>query len=50
MIKLKEDQIREDIIERVTNSEKSVDIQKKWKKVLTYHISLLSVSLPKQLS
>ena len=29
MIKLKEDQIREDIIERVTNSEKSVDIQKK---------------------
>lgn len=31
MIKLKEDQIREDIIERVTKSEKSVDIQKKWK-------------------
>ena len=29
MIKLKEDQIREDIIERVTKSEKSVDIQKK---------------------
>ena len=29
MIKLKEDQIREDIVERVTKSEKSVDIQKK---------------------
>ena len=29
MIKLKEDQIREDIVERVTKSEKSVGIQKK---------------------
>ena len=29
MIKLKEDQIREDIVERVTKSEKNVDIQKK---------------------
>ena len=29
MLKLKEDQIREDIVERVTKSEKNVDIQKK---------------------
>ena len=29
MIKLKEDQIREDIVERITKSEKNVDIQKK---------------------
>ena len=43
-----QDQIGEGIEERVTESEKSVDIQKSEK--VFYHIGLSSVRLPNQLS
>ena len=43
-----QDQIGEGIEERVTESEKSVDIQKSEK--VFYHIDLSSVRLPNQLS
>ena len=46
--KVMQDQIGEGIEERVTESEKSVDIQKSEK--VFYHIGLSSVRLPNQLS